>query len=98
MTFEVFKRNCDVDGNIKVFNEHANNYNNGFLAGPSLKLSKKKVAEYSVGKAKQNMLWTEECKKAFSSPGPTTYKPNSSLTMYNTIGTKNIFGFGLKSN
>lgn len=80
-----------------MFDEHANTYNNGFLA-PELHLSKKKAAQYSLPKDKQNKLWEEEVKKASNSPGPQSYKPNSSLTQYNCKGTKNIFGFGVKSN
>ena len=61
-----------------MFDINANKFNNGYNI-PSLKLTKKRNANYSIGKSKQSTLFDEELKIARETPGPLTYSPREDL-------------------
>jgi hypothetical protein len=61
--------------------------------------AKKRVPHYSIGTAKQNILWDEEVKKGKTTPGPLNYRILShNQTMPSRYPGRNAMGLGVKSN
>lgn len=76
---------------------NANTSNQGY-GMPSMHLSKKSHAKYSMGKSKQSTLFDEEIKAASGTPGPLHYQPSHEQVTASVKFSKNILGYGVKSN
>ena len=72
-TYESYRKTADFEPGLKVFNHTANKTNAGDYF-PEVTQNKKRVPAFSQSKAKQFVLWEEECKKAERTPGPCSYE------------------------
>lgn len=57
--YDKYRRTCDIQQNIKIYNEHADGETKGLDYEVNTKQTKKRHPGYSTGKAKQHALWDE---------------------------------------
>lgn len=57
--YDKYRRTCDIQQNIKIYNEHADVETKGLDYEVNTKQTKKRHPGYSTGKAKQHALWDE---------------------------------------
>ena len=62
----------DIQNDIRVYDFASNTINEG-KQYPTMSQSKKHVPKFSFTKAKQFTLWNEERKRAYVTPGPSSY-------------------------
>lgn len=71
-SFQNYRRTCDIQGDIKVYDFSAN-YSNGAQYYPDVGIAKKQAPLFSQSKAKQFALWEQEEKQSLVTPGPLSY-------------------------
>ena len=79
--YSAYRKTCDIEHGIQVFNGHSEDKTAGVASydvDRAMKTVKKQVPKYSVTKAKQFVLWEEETKRAVEIPAATTYNQNDS--------------------
>ncbi|CDW85650.1 UNKNOWN [Stylonychia lemnae] len=92
--YEKFKRTCDIQSNIKVF-DHSKYNVNATSHSPNQRIIKSRVPAYTIG-AYEHDLFQEEIQRSQQVPAPDNYNVNDDNVKpqrYNNIG----FGLDIKS-
>ena len=71
-SFEHYRRTCDLQKGIKVFDYAANKSNPAPLY-PNVENSKRRFPAFSQSKSRQNTLWDAERKRGLTEPSPLSY-------------------------
>ena len=88
-SFGQYRRTCDIQSDIKIY-DYAADKSNTEQYYPAVQNVKRKWPGYSVGKAKQFVLWEKDIKKSRMTPGPLTYQQSDGA-----IKPKRFNGIGL---
>lgn len=81
-SYAAYKKTCDIEPAIQVFNANSEDKTAGVASydiDRGMKAVKKQVPKYSVTKAKQFVLWEEETKRASEVPAATSYNQSDSV-------------------